>query len=165
MIAFAQAAAETPTWVGPLVAISLLLIALVYILIGIVVVIAARGTSKRVAAMQETLSGLREDLDPALRSIKSVAEDGGAMAKMLRRESDELVDVSGQIRRKLVTGSERLQARLEDMDALYEVVYDEVEESALGLAAGLRTARHGKALLAPVSRLFRRRRRRRRKRR
>jgi hypothetical protein len=50
------------------------------------------------------------------------------------------------------------------MDALYEVVYDEVEESALSLAAGLRTARHGKALLAPVSRLLRRRRRRRKRR-
>ena len=134
-----------------------------------------RATNKRIlvveddgptsAAMQETLSGLRQDLDPALRSIKSVAEDGGAVAKTLRMESEELVDVSRQIRRKLVTGSERLQERLEDIDALYEVVYDEVEESALGLAAGLRTARHGKALLAPISRLFRRRRRRRRKRR
>ena len=85
------------------------------------------------------------------------------MAQRLRSETDELVDVSRQLRKKLVTGADRIQERLEDMDALYEVVYDEVEESALSLAAGLRTARHGKALLAPVARLFRRRRRRRRR--
>jgi len=164
MLAFAQAAtADAASWVGPIVAISLLLIALVYLLIGVVVVIAARGTSKRVAAMQETLTGLRRDLEPALKSVQRVAEDGGAMAHRLRSETDELVDVSRQLRHKLVTGAERIQERLEDMDALYEVVYDEVEESALSLAAGLRTARHGKALLAPVTRLFRRRRRRRRR--
>jgi len=164
MLAFAQAAtADAASWVGPIVAISLLLIASVYLLIGIVVVIAARATSKRVAAMQQTLTDLRRDLDPALKSVQRVAEDGGAMAQRLRSETDELVDVSRQLRKKLVTGADRIQERLEDMDALYEVVYDEVEESALGLAAGLRTARHGKALLAPVSRLFRRRRRRRRR--
>jgi uncharacterized protein YoxC len=164
MLAFAQAAtADAGSWVGPIVAISLLLIALVYLLIGIVVAIAARATSKRVAAMQETLADLRRDLDPALKSVQRVAEDGGAMAQRLRSETDELVDVSRQLRKRLVTGADRIQERLEDMDALYEVVYDEVEESALSLAAGLRTARHGKALLAPVSRLFRRRRRRRRR--
>jgi len=164
MLALAQAAtADAASWVGPIVAISLLLIALVYLLIGIMVFIAARATSKRVAAMQETLTDLRRDLDPALKSVQRVAEDGGAMAQRLRSETDELVDVSRQLRKKLVTGADRIQERLEDMDALYEVVYDEVEESALSLAAGLRTARHGKALLAPVARLFRRRRRRRRR--
>jgi len=165
MLAFAQAGtADLPTWVGPVVAISLLCIAVVYLVIGIALVVAARAASKRVAAMQDTLADLRRDLDPAIKSASRIAEDGGAMAQRLRAETDELVDVSRRLRHKAVVGAERLQERLEDMDALYEVVYDEVEDSALSLAAGLRTARHGKALLAPMSRLFRRRRRRRRRR-
>ncbi len=167
MTALLQSAAGSPpaAWVPPAIALSLVIMALVALGVGVGLLIAALSASKRLAAMQDALGELRDDLDPAVKTLRRAAEDGGAVAKAIRGEADELLGTSRRLRGKIDHGAERLQAHLEDLESLYEVVYDEVEDSALTVAAGLRTARRGKALISPVSRFLRRRRRGRRRRR
>jgi hypothetical protein len=58
------------------------------------------------------------------------------------------------VRRKIVKGVDRVQARLEDLEALYDVVHDEVEDTALDVAAGLRTIRSGNGMVGRVRRML-----------
>jgi hypothetical protein len=47
-----------------------------------------------------------------------------------------------------------VENRLADLDSLYSVVHDEVEDTALDVAAALRTVRRGNGMLGRVRRLL-----------
>ena len=47
-----------------------------------------------------------------------------------------------------------IEAKLEDLETLYDVVHDEVEDTALDLAAALRSLRRGNGMLGRVRRML-----------
>ncbi|HXE57012.1 MAG TPA: hypothetical protein VNK43_03355 [Gemmatimonadales bacterium] len=132
-----------PAWVGPVAAISLLVIALVYLGIGIGLLLAARALAAKQRALADSLRELRRDLAPALESVKRIAADGEHMARAVRHEIVGVTRTTRRLRRRVDLLADRMAQRLDELDALYEVVQDEVEETALDLAAGLRRARRG----------------------
>lgn len=141
-------------WVGPTVAISLLLIALCIVgltLVAAKVIYEAQEASRGLA---NELSGLRRELAPMLNALNRFGDAGADVVEAARTEVHELVNLSQGLRADIRRGSRRARRRLADFDALLEVMQDEVEEAALDTATALRTLRQGRGVLGQVRRFL-----------
>jgi hypothetical protein len=76
----------------------------------------------------------------------------------IRAEAEGLVGTSQELRGRIMAAADRAAARLNDLDAVIEVVEEEVESTALDVAATLRTVRRGVSLLEWGRRALKRRR-------
>ncbi len=137
----------TPAWVGPTIAVSLAVIALTCVVLGLTTVLLMRATQAKAAELGKALQAMREDLAPSLRALNRVSGQAEELAILAKHEAAGLLRSSRRARRRLDAGVDRLTERMVDLDALYEVVYDEVEDTAMGVAVALRTARKGGRIL------------------
>src|SRR5216117_2815003 len=65
----------------------------------------------------------------------------------IRTEAESLVGTSRELRGRIVKAADAAETRLADLDALFEVVQEEVETTTLDVAATLRNVRRGLSLL------------------
>jgi hypothetical protein len=144
----------TPEWVGPTVAISLVVIAVS--IVGAAAVLAYAGL--RIVAETRKLStmiqGYQEDVSQALAGARRLLDQGQDVMVLLRQEIGAFTQTSRRIRRKLVRGVDSIEDKLADLETLYELVHEEVEDTALDVAAALRTSREGNGMLGRVRRLI-----------
>jgi len=117
-----------PPWVGPTVALSLVVIATSMLVLGGVVLAIGLGLRKA-----------RRDIGTKLALFTA---DAKAATTRLRTEVEGFADLSGETRVKLRRAVAKVEDRLSDLDALVEVLQEEAEETALDVAALVRTARH-----------------------
>ncbi|HVX87786.1 MAG TPA: DUF948 domain-containing protein [Gemmatimonadales bacterium] len=110
-----------PTWVPVTVALSLLVIALSFLAIAVGILV--------------TLRALDRKLSPAFKSLSAAAEHTEKLSALVRREGEGLTDTTKRVRESINGGLERVEGRLQDLDALYEVLYEELKET--GLEAGV----------------------------
>ena len=146
--------AATPEWVGPTMAISLAVIALAMLGLAVAVGLAAARAvveMKRVAAV---VDGLQDDLRRTLGTARRLTEQGQDLVVLLRHEAGAFAQTGRRLRRKVVRGVDRMESRLTDLETLYDLVHDEVEDTALEVAAALRSARAGNGMLGRVRRLL-----------
>lgn len=141
-------------WVGPTVAISLLIIALCVLGVVIGLLIAGRQMASKSEHLANELNGLRDELRPALRALNRMGEGGAEVAMLAKEEMREIVSATRRVRKDVEKTSKRLRHRVEDFDALLEVVQEEVEETALDVTAALRTARTGSGMIGQLRRLI-----------
>ncbi len=141
-------------WVGPTVAIALVAIALAFLAIALVALATARKATSEASHLARELGELRRELAPTIQALNRLAGAGGEVAGRLKDEVDELITVSRRLRKSAVRGARRVEGRLEDLDALYEVVSSEVQETALDVAATLRTVRTGASALSRIKRFL-----------
>lgn len=121
-----------PTWVGVVTALSLAIIALA--------VIAVAGAAVGVAlGMRAAIRMLQSLAGPAL-------EDARHLVATIRTEVDAVAGTSRDLRLRVGKAADAAQERLAELDALVDVVQDEVESAALDIAATLRTLRRGVSL-------------------
>lgn len=118
-----------PTWVGVVTALSLAVLALSAIVIAVSGVAAA-------LAVRAFLKVLRELAGPAV-------SDARQLVASIRTEAESLVGASRGLRERIVKAADAAQARLTDLDALFEVVQEEVESTVLDAAASVRMIRRG----------------------
>ncbi|MGH7608175.1 MAG: hypothetical protein ACREME_12640 [Gemmatimonadales bacterium] len=121
-----------PAWVGVVSAISLGIIALAALVVAGAFIAAALGVRTAVRALKH-LAG------PALTDVRQLI---GA----IKTEADFLVDSSRDIRRRIIRAADAAEARLTDLDALAEIMQEEIEETALDAAATLQDVRRGMLL-------------------
>lgn len=117
-----------PAWVPVAVALSLIVIALSFVGIALGILL--------------TLRSLNHAVHPALKSLTEAAESTKQVAALVRREGEGVADSVQRVRTSVDGGLERLHDRLEDLDALYEVLYEEMKETGLELGVALRRVRH-----------------------
>jgi hypothetical protein len=144
--------ANMPGWIGPTVAISLAVIALAFAVIGLGTAVVALKVSKEIAGLSRLIARLRGEITPALMAIRRVADTGADLSDEIRDEAKEYLVVSRGVREDLQRGVRKVKRKLDDLDALYEVVHDEVEETALDVAAGLRSVRNGAGMVGRIRR-------------
>lgn len=126
---------DFPTWTLPVIAISLLVIALVLVGIAVGAVVALRALAQRVEEQQNMLREWRELLE------------------LVKFEAEAIVKTSRGVRRAVVRGVRRTQEKLLDLEDLYDVVHQEVEETALDVASTLRAVRRGQGVIGRLKRL------------
>ena len=121
-----------PSWVGVVSALSLAIIAVATIVVAVASVASALGIRKFTRALEQ-LAG------PAISDVRQLI---GA----IKGEADALVGTSRDIRLRIVRAAEAAEHRLSDLDALVEVVQEEMQDTALDAAATLRNVRRGLSL-------------------
>lgn len=144
-------------WVGPTIAISVAIMALAWIIVFAAAAVAVIAVQRRLDAVSDNLGGLRQDVAGMVEGARRVAEQGESIATMVREEGEAYIQTSRRFRRRLDHGLDRFAERAADLDALYEVVHEEVEETALRFASALRTARLSTGIIARALRRRRRR--------
>ena len=147
---------ETTTagWVGPTGAIALVVIALAFAVIAAVAVMVARAAAKEVRELSQEVARLRTELSPALRALQRVADAGVDLSHDVREEVQRYLEKSRSLRKDLDRGVRVLKGRLAELDALYEVMHDEVQDTALDVAARLRSVRNGPRIVTRLRRLL-----------
>ena len=124
-------------------AISLAIIALSFLAIGGGVVFGVLTILKQVKQLKEHLA--------------KVTKETRAVADRLKGEVDGFVELSAEARGKVRGAIDSVETRLKDLDALVEVLHEEAEETALDVAAFVRTARHAGGVLGTARKMMRRR--------
>jgi len=122
-----------PTWVAVVAGLSLAILALSAIVIALATVVGALGVRTFLRVLQD-LAG------PAVGDVRQLV---GA----IRTEADSLVGTSRELRGRIISAADAAEARLAALDALFEVVQEEVETTVLDVAATFRTMRRGLSLL------------------
>ncbi|HET7599025.1 MAG TPA: hypothetical protein VFK09_01960 [Gemmatimonadales bacterium] len=146
--------AATPGWVGPTVAISLAVVALSFLAIAIGVLIVVARLAKPIRRASEVIDGVEDDAKRALTGVHRVTEQAQDVLVLVRQEAGAFAATGKRLRRQAIRGADRLQMKLEDLETLYDVVHEEVEDTALDVAAALRSVRRGNGMLGRVRRLL-----------
>ena len=143
-----------PGWVGPVVAVSLLVVALAFLGIAVGILIVASRLIEPVHQLSRVIESVQDDLAGALKGIRQLTEQSQDLLSVVRNEAGAFAHTSRRLRRQVQRGAERIQTRLTDLETLYDVVHEEVEETALDVAAALRTVRTGSGVLGRIRRLL-----------
>ena len=121
-----------PSWVGVVSALSLVIIALATTALAVASVVSGLRMHAFVRAIEHMAGAAIGDVRQLIDSIKG--------------EADALVGTSRDIRERIVSAADAAERRLTDLDALVEVVQEEVEDTVLDTAATLRNVRRGLSL-------------------
>ncbi|MEP7327472.1 MAG: hypothetical protein ABI836_16095 [Gemmatimonadota bacterium] len=149
-----QTQVALPAWVGTVAVVTLIVIALSFATIAIGIVWGLKKSSEQLKLMGRVLAGLDDDLIPAFRSIREIAEQSKEVVGKFKEEADAIVRTSRRLRRRARQGADRVTERLQDLDALYEVVHEELEEAALDFATLVSTVRTGGGWLGKIRRFL-----------
>jgi hypothetical protein len=87
-------------------------------------------------------------------TVRRLIEQAQDLMVVVRNEAGAFAQTSRQLRRKVTKGVDRIEGKLSDLETLYDLVHDEVEDTALDVAAALRSARRGNGMLGRVRRLL-----------
>jgi len=142
-------------WVGPTMAISLVLIALAFVGIAAAVALTGKGAVEAFQKLSKELSELRAEMEPALRAVRAMSDEAHGLATKLSFEAHEVVRTSSEIRHQVTRGVRQASQRLADLDALAEVMQEELEDTALDVASRVRTIRTGTGIIGRLRRLLR----------
>lgn len=124
-----------PVWIPVVVALSLVVIALSFLAIALGVTVSAKKAADQMGELTTALRTLHTDLGPALKSVTAAADSTEKVAALIAREGEGVAETTRRVRESVNGGLERLEERLADLDALYEVLYEEMKET--GIEAGV----------------------------
>jgi len=113
---------------------------------------------REMRGMQQMVERLLDVVDrearPALQSARTIMEDGQRLVASFRQEADGVVETAHDARERLERLVVKVDERLQDLDALIDVFQYELEETALDVAAALRTTRRGATVFRAMKRAF-----------
>jgi len=144
----------TPDWVGPVVAISLVILALSFLGMAIAVAVAAFKVGQQAKKVGALVDSLQDDIARTLRGVRNLTEQAQDVMVLVRQEAGAFAQTARRLRRKMVRGVDKIEAKLQDLETLYDVVHEEVEGTALDVAAALRSVRRGNGMLGRVRRIL-----------
>src|SRR5205814_10716177 len=120
-------------WVGVVAGSSLAVLGLAAIVVAAGSVVAALG-------VRGFLRMLHELAGPAVGDVR-------ALVATIRAEAEGLAGTSRELRQRIVSAADAAEARLAELDAVFEVGQEEVEATVLDVASTMRSVRRGISLL------------------
>lgn len=146
--------AAVPDWVGPTMAISLAVVALSFVVIAIGVLVILSRLTGPIRKASAVIESTQDDVKRWLVGVQRITEQAQDLLVVVRQEAGAFAQTSKRLRRQAVRGADRIQAKLQDLETLYDVIHEEVEDTALDVAAALRSVRRGNGMLGRVRRLL-----------
>jgi uncharacterized protein YoxC len=130
-------------------ALSVAIIALMFVVLAIAALIWLRDAGRLMSRLEAFAAVLERDGPAMLESARTIVSS-------LREEVGQVVATSREVRERIKGTAGSLDERVRDFEAVLDVLQDEVEETALDVAAALRATRRGTSLLGAMKRaLFR----------
>lgn len=131
------------SWVDLLTSIASIVIALAMIAIAIPVIPAAWNFRKTYAKVQDTVDRVRGDLNPILRHAEDVAGNVNYVSSAIRTDVERLQSTIASTQKRLDRAAGLAEQRIEQFNALLEVVQEEAEDLFIDTAAGIRGVKVG----------------------
>lgn len=141
-------------WVGPTMALSLVVIALCCVGFLTSVLLALREAAERGQSLAKEIAEFRRDIGPTLDSLNRLGESGAEVAELAKEEVREIIYTTRRLRKDVERGALRAKRRLADFEAVVDLVQDEVEETALDVTTAMRTFRTGRGMVGRLRRLI-----------
>lgn len=145
-LALLQAAAP-PAWVGPTMAVSLAVIAASFLVMALVLAVLVLRLTGELRRLRPLLENAQGELLRTSGTVRELLAEGQDLVAVARREAGALSQTSRRLRRKVLRGADRIEERLNDLEALYDVMYAEVTDTSLDVAAAMRNVRQGNGML------------------
>ena len=139
-------------WAEAVTAISTAIIALILAFTGIALISWMGDVRKLTSELTRLTASLDHDIRPTLQTVRKLTDDASSVVGTVRTEIGAIVKTSRGLRQRVDKTVDSVEERLQDLDALLDVVLTEVEDTALDVAAALRTARRGGSILRRVKR-------------
>ncbi len=137
-----------------LTAVSVTVLAVMSLVLTIALVLWLRDLGRLLNRLDAFAQVLERDGPPLLNAARSVADDATRLAGSVREEVDQIVATSRDLRSRVSGAAGALEDRVRDLEAVLDVLQEEVEETALDVAAALRATRRGASLLRGLKRAF-----------
>jgi uncharacterized protein YoxC len=141
-------------WVGPTMAIALVIIALSFVAVAVALVLVLSRLVQPLLELSRVIHNLQDDLSWAVKGMRQLTDQSQELLALVRQEAGAFAHAGRRLRRQVVKGADRIQSKLEDLETLYDVVHEEVEDTALDVAAVLRSVRQGNGVLGRIRRLL-----------
>ncbi len=135
-------------------AISTAVIAVMVLAASVGFLVLMREVRSLTRGIQRVADSLEGHAQPVLDSVKKVVDDATEVMAAVKSEADGFVDSVRDVRGGVNALVGRVEERLQDLDALIDVLQYEVEETALDIAAAMRTTRRGTTVLRAMKRAF-----------
>jgi uncharacterized protein YoxC len=148
-------------WAEALTALSVAVIAVAVTVACIGWVLFLRELRDTKAALDEMTKTFDRDGRPTIQSLRALIDDASAVVATVKAEVGGIADTSKTIRKRAERTAASIDDRLRDIEALVDVIQEEVEDTVLDIAAALRTTRRGGKLFKRMKRALLRRGRRR----
>jgi methyl-accepting chemotaxis protein len=94
-------------------------------------------------SLTDVAKRLERDAGPVVDRAKSVAENVDFISAAVRTDVESLNDTVSRLNARLAQASQRMEERIQDFNALVDVIQSEAEELALDTAAAVRGVRVG----------------------
>jgi methyl-accepting chemotaxis protein len=143
-----------PGWIGPTIAISLLLMALCTVGLTLAALVVFREVLQGAKGVSSELQELRAELGPMIRALNRFGEAGTEVVDIARQEIREVVAASQDLRADIRRARRRAGRRLADLDAFVEVMQEEIEETGIAAATAMRSLRAGGGVAGQVGRML-----------
>jgi hypothetical protein len=120
--------------------VSLIVVAVTIVVLAVVLAIMLVRMNK---ILVEVRTGVRTNLGPVSERARGIAENVEFITRTIRTDVDKLNGSVTAVTDKLKLASERMEERIEDFNALMEVVQEEAEDVFIDTAATVRGVRAG----------------------
>ena len=147
-------AETTPAWVGPTMAISLAVLAISFLGMAVAIGLAAVRIGAQVRKIGVIVEGLQNNATETLKAMRRLTDQAQDIVTVVRSEVGAFAHTGRRLRRKVLRGTDRVEGKLRDLESLYDVVHTEVEDTALTVAAKLRSLRSGEGLFNRLRRVI-----------
>lgn len=122
------------------------LVLAVFVLFGLVLVLL--GLRKMVETLHSKVDSFSEDVRPILAQAREVAADAREVVAMIRTDAERVTEAAGAVSEQLLNVAATTERRMDDINAVIDVVQGELEETVLSTTAALRGARLGGSAIA-----------------
>ncbi len=118
---------------------------------GLVALVAMAATAlalrHAITKLQDTVDRLVGDAKPLLHQATRASEDARDVIKLVRAEAEKIAGATGAVADRLLDVSQAAEERLDQVNALLDVLKDEVQDTAISAAASVRGMRVGAVAL------------------
>jgi biopolymer transport protein ExbB/TolQ len=133
-------------------AISLAIMAIIWVFLGLGLLSWMRARRRTWEVLDRFAELLEREGIPVLLAARGAVEDIGKAVRSVRSEVDEVVGTSRVLRGRVEDVAASLEERVRDIEAVLDVLQEELEETVLDFAAVLRTARRGGSVIRALRR-------------
>lgn len=141
-------------WTDVVTAISTSILAILSVGLIVAFIFWLREARRLMGSVERVVNSLDRDARPALESARGIIDDAGKVMTTIREEVDGFADVSRDVRDRVGDLAEAVEERLEDLETVVDILHEEIEETALDVAAALRSTRRGVSVVRAVKRAF-----------
>ncbi len=141
-------------WEAPTMAIALVVIALAFVAIAVTVAAVGIAALRQMRRMEDQLGEVKGELRDTMHEVRRFAHHAGNAARLVHRETRRFARTSRSLQADVRAGADAVRRRMDDVGALFDVVYEEVADAALGATDFVRKLRRGGGVVRRLRRFL-----------